>query len=69
MIKLNEVISQPGKEMNLIKKNVYGNNLIYPNCELSQFAANLTRKKTLDNSDIKTLKNMGYIIKIDGVSI
>lgn len=69
MIGLKEVISQPAKEMNLIKKNVYGNDLIYPNCELSQFAATLVRKKTLDNSDIKTLKNMGFNVKLDGVAI
>lgn len=69
MITLKEVVSQPAREIKIKIKNVYGNDLMYPDCELSEFASSLVRKKTFDQSDIKNLKNMGFTVKLNGVEI
>jgi len=69
MITLKEVVSQPGKEMRIKIKNVYGNDLMYPDCELSEFASKLVKKKTFDAGDINNLKNMGFTVKLNGVEI
>lgn len=48
------------KEIFVRIKNVYGNELIYPNCDTTRLLIKLTGKKTFNYSDINTLKQIGY---------
>lgn len=43
------------------RKNVYGNELIYP-CNMKEELRQLTGKKTLDMNDLKSLKALGVQI-------
>ena len=45
------------------KKNVYGNELIYPVCKDAKLFANLTKQKTLSTDDIARIKSLGYVFK------
>ena len=45
-------------------KNVYGNDLIYPMCEISEKLAKLINKKTFSNYDLKIIEALGYQIII-----
>lgn len=47
-------------------QNKYGNDLLYPACETSKIFAELTRKKTLDISDLMKIKKLGYEVEITG---
>lgn len=49
------------------KKNVYGNELIYPACKTSKEFCRLQGRKTLIDTDIKILILLGY--KIEHVQI
>lgn len=52
------------KQILVQKKNVYGNELIYPACDDAVMFTKLTGKKTLDMRDISTIKALGYEIAI-----
>ncbi len=55
-------------QLYLIKKNVYGNDLIYPNCRLSKAITKLLNTKTLNNKHIDILKNdLNYQILFSGI--
>ena len=41
-------------------KSVYGRDLIYPCCKKSQLIANMLNVKTLSQSHITKLKQLGY---------
>ena len=45
------------------KKNVYGNELVYPVCKDAKLFANLTKQKTLSTDDIARIKSLGYTFK------
>ena len=45
------------------KKNVYGNELIYPVCQQAKRFAILTGQKTLSNGAIFQIKRLGYSVK------
>jgi hypothetical protein len=45
------------------KKNVYGNELVYPVCKDAKLFANLTKQKTLSTDDIARIKSLGYVFK------
>ena len=45
------------------KKNVYGNELVYPVCKDARLFANLTKQKTLNTDDIARIKSLGYVFK------
>ena len=51
------------KKIQVIKKNVYGNDLIYPACKESKFFIELTGRKTLTLDDLKKIKEYGYEIE------
>ena len=51
------------KEIYVKKKNVYGNELVYPDCETSILLSNLMPTKTFAPDDIKILKQLGYKLK------
>lgn len=41
-------------------KSIYGNNLVYPYCDISIIFSKLLRKKTFDNTNIGYIKQLGY---------
>ena len=51
-------------QITLKTKNVYGNELIYPVCEVSHNFARLINKKTFSNYDLKIIESLGYQIII-----
>lgn len=48
-------------QVRIQRKNVYGNELIYP-VDHARDIERLTGKKTINNSDIEALKNLGVEI-------
>ena len=42
------------------RKNVYGNNLVYPVCDKSKLFANISGNKTLLPEVIELIKKLGY---------
>lgn len=46
-----------------IKTN-WGNEAIYPACEVSKNFVKLTGRKTLTRFDISIIKNMGYSVEV-----
>lgn len=47
-------------ELSIEVKNVYGKETIYPKCEKGLLLAQFKGQKTFTESDIKTLKQLGY---------
>lgn len=45
-------------------KNVYGNALVYPACDLSKNMVKLTGNRTFNRTNLDTIKNMGYDIEV-----
>ena len=55
-------------QLYLIKKTVYGNDLIYPNFRLRKAITKLLNTKTLNNKHIDILKNdLNYQILFSGI--
>ena len=46
------------------QKNVYGKELIYPKCPTAGAFSMIAKTKTLSIEDLKTIKAMGYEIKV-----
>jgi hypothetical protein len=44
------------------RRNVYGNELIYPKCETAKLLAKLANHASLTKSDISVIKQLGYEI-------
>lgn len=44
-------------------KNVYGNTLIYPVCDIAKSFANIAKQKTL-NDALPIIKKMGYEVAV-----
>ena len=51
------------KEIILQVKNVYGNDLIYPSCHISNALIKLKNAKTFTKNDLNVFKSLGLIIK------
>ena len=51
------------KKIQVVKKNVYGNDLVYPACKESKFFTELTGRKTLTLDDLRKIKEYGYEIE------
>jgi len=45
-------------------KNVYGNQLIYPKCDISKAFSNIAKTKTLSIENLKTISQMGYQVEV-----
>jgi len=45
------------------KKNVFGNDLIYPICKKAELLTSLTGQKTLTQDAISIIKRLGYKLK------
>ena len=50
-------------------KSVYGNELIYPVCDVAKLFASFSGKKTLSHADINRIKALGYEIKNVALSL
>lgn len=50
------------RKITVIIKTVYGNEMIYPACDDAKLFAQLAGKKTFSESDIRTIKDLGYTI-------
>ena len=50
--------------LQVIIKNVYGVERIYPVNETAKKLTSLTRKKTLDRDEIEVIKKLGYQIEV-----
>lgn len=50
--------------LSLIRKNVYGRELIYPACDISRLLVKLTDRKTFDENDLSVLREIGFELKI-----
>ena len=47
--------------LEIMVKNVYGNDLIYPQCEQARKLANFKGTKTFNELDLQRLKGLGYV--------
>ena len=57
------------KEIILEKRNVYGNDLIYPSCHIANALIKLKDKKTFNKNDLDVFKSLGLIVKWKAGSI
>ena len=48
-----------------ITKNVYGNELIYPDNMIAKLLIDLTGKKTAGAADLRIIKRLGYEVVVD----
>ena len=48
------------KELEVSVKNVYGKDIVYPECDTSKLLAQLSGHRTLTGDAISILKNLGY---------
>ena len=51
------------------KKNVFGNDLVYPICFQAKLLTALTGQKTLTQGAINTIKRLGYKLKQKEVTL
>lgn len=45
-------------------KNVYGKELVYPACPITEVFAELTKTKTLSDNDIANILKLGYKVEV-----
>lgn len=45
-------------------KNVYGREMIYPACPVTEIIASIAKTKTLSDNDIGAMRNLGYDITV-----
>lgn len=50
-------------------KQVYGNETIYPVCETAKLLTKLTGNKTLTRAALETIKQLGYSIAVQQVTL
>lgn len=50
-------------------KNVYGRELVYPACPVTEIIASIARTKTLSDNDLDAIRKLGYEIAIKGRSL
>ena len=53
------------KQITVAVKSVYGRQTIYPVCEQAKLLTSLTGNKTLSQSNIATIKALGYTIQVE----
>ena len=51
------------KEIILEKRNVYGNDLIYPSCHIANALIKLKSTKTFTKNDLNVFRALGMIVK------
>ena len=56
-------------EITVTVKHIYGVVKIYPVCPKAHLLARLANTKTLTSDSIKTIKDLGYTVKVEQQSI
>lgn len=56
-------------ELTVKIKQVYGQDLIYPACNVSQAICRVAGRKTLSHNDIELLKGVGFTFKVEQVTL
>lgn len=51
------------KKIQVMVKNSFGNQLVYPVCQTAKYFTELTKKKTLSVNDLELIEEMGYEIE------
>ena len=51
-------------KIEIIIKNVYGNELIYPNCDTSKAFCKIAKTKTLSIANLEIISKMGYQVEV-----
>ena len=51
------------------ERNVYGNELIYPVCELSKELTELTGNKTITEDTKRKLEELGHTLVVEGKTL
>lgn len=57
------------KSMVVSIKSAYGNERIYPACEVAQTFADLIGQKTFTRRDISLIKTLGFEIKVEAPTL
>lgn len=57
------------QEITVRVKEVYGNRTVYPVCEIARRLANLIGTKTLTHSALQKIEALGYIIRVEQVTL
>jgi hypothetical protein len=60
---LTQINCKTMKQIILKTKNVYGNEMIYPNCDTSRIFAKLIGKKTFNRFDIDLIRQLDYVVE------
>jgi len=47
-------------------KNVYGREMVYPACPVTEIIASIAKTKTLSDNDLAAIKKLGYEIAVKG---
>lgn len=45
-------------------RNVYGREMVYPACPVTEIIASIAKTKTLSDNDLSAIRKLGYEIKI-----
>jgi len=45
-------------------KNVYGKEMVYPACPVTEIIASIAKTKTLSDNDLSAIRKLGYEIKV-----
>ena len=52
-------------EIKVMLKQVYGKDTYYPACERAHLFAKLTGSKTLTPTTLRTIRELGYVVKVE----
>jgi len=50
-------------------KNVYGREMVYPACPVTEIIASIAKTKTLSDNDLAAIKKLGYEIAVKGKTL
>ena len=50
-------------------KNVYGREMIYPACPVTEIIASIAKTKTLSDNDIGAMRKLGYDITVKAATL
>ena len=45
-------------------KNVYGREMVYPACPVTEIIASIAKTKTLSDNDLRAIRQLGYEIAV-----
>ena len=48
----------------VIVRNIYGREMVYPACPVTEIIASIAKTKTLSDNDLSAIRKLGYEIKV-----